>query len=133
MTYYPTKRIYGQRKYALEAKERAVKALAEAFPDKDTWQEIVPFIDWIQRRGKGLHSRYENECNYQWAGTEAYQKKTEAFEASLLKRCKAFGFEHIRHNYSSPPQEGNHIYLQTDPRGWPIVLIVSGHEYRLGG
>lgn len=66
---------------------------------------------------KALHKRYENSCNYQWACTDKYERRTETLEA----KAQAIGEE-----------IGVTIGHQRDPRGWPLIVRIGTTEHRLG-
>jgi hypothetical protein len=123
-------------KYVTEAKAYAVKAIRQKFKDKNTFDDIIPFVDYLNRAGARLHTRYENQCNgFDWDKngkyTENYDRVTDLLEASLLKRALVFGFKETRD--VNERRRGAFIRLQTDPRGWSIYLIIDGREYALGG
>jgi hypothetical protein len=121
------------RKYINEAKQHACRLIDQfpLFAEKDLLTEIIPFVDYLQRQGALLHTRYENQCSYAWACTEEYEAKTEKLENTLLKNAKAFGFAETRD--VNEKSSLAFIRLQRDPRGWPIELIINGRSIRLGG
>ena len=133
MTYY---RFTGKNRYVMEAKEGAVKRLAES-TGKNGF-DLIPFIDSLQRAGAALHTRYENECNgfpFDNDGSFAakYEAATERREDSLLKLAATMGFMECASFETDEKKTGLFIALQRDPRGWPVVLVIEGREYRLGG
>lgn len=124
------------RKYINEAKTHAVKLLSDAMPEKDWFSDVIPFVDYLQRAGATLHTRYENQCNgFPWDQdgefTEKYDKATEKRENTLLSKAQEFGLVVTRD--VNERRDGAFIRLQTDPRGWPVELIVNGRSTRLGG
>lgn len=125
------------RKLIWEAKERVIKALNDMpeFDGKPSF-EIRPFIDYLNRAGVSLHTRYENQCNgFEWDHngdyTERYDNATDSREKTFLKKAQEFGFQVT--DDVNEKRQGAFIRLQTDPRGWPIELFLNGRSYRLGG
>lgn len=122
------------KKYVREAKFRAAAAMAEHL-NKNTFNEAIPFVDYLNRAGATLHTRYENQCSYEWACTEEYERVTDKRQKTLLKNASEFGF--IVTDDVNEKREGAFIRMQTDPRGWPIELIFntaeSRNSYSLGG
>lgn len=64
--------------------------------------DIAATLREIAQRGDDLRRRYVNACNYAWATTEAYERRTEEAELALVGLAQSIGL---------------HIHLQTDPRG----------------
>ena len=133
MTYY---RFTGKNRYVMEAKEGAVKRLAES-TGKNGF-DLRDFIDAIQRAGAALHTRYENECNgfpFDKDGSYAakYEAATERRERSLIEKAKEQGFTECASFETDTKRLGLFVALQRDPRGWPVILVIEGREYRLGG
>ena len=118
------------KKYTKEAILQAARAIAEGM-DKNTFSEAIPFAERMNKAAKSLQRRYENECSYEWANTPQYIKRTENMEAKIIKECTEFGFDMT--SDVNEKRAGAWFRLQTDPRGWALVLIVNGSEYRLGG
>lgn len=122
------------RKHLKEAKFQATRAIAENM-NKNTFDEAIPFVDYLNRAGATLHTRYENQCSYEWACTEKYEGATDKREKTLLKNASEFGFTVTDDVNEKRP--GSFIRLQGDPRGWPIELIFNTPDtrntYRLGG
>lgn len=125
------------RKYINEAKTHATRLINESglFENKNTFDHVMPFIDYVQRAGATLHTRYENQCNgFPWdkdnSFTERYDRATEKREATLLRRAAQFGFE-ITQDFNEK-RDGAFIRLQGDPRGWPVELIINHRTVRLG-
>jgi hypothetical protein len=122
------------RRYINEAKQSAMRLIngSKLFDDKGTFDEVIPFIDYLQRQGATLHTRYENECSYEWACNDPkYILKTENIQNKIIERCVEFGFDLT--NDVNEKREGAYFRFQTDPRGWPIELIINGRSVRLGG
>lgn len=61
----------------------------------------------LARAAESLRKRYEAECSYEWADTEAYRKRTETQERNLVARVEALGL---------------HAYIQSDPRGATLYV-----------
>lgn len=118
------------RKYINEAKHHAAVALGEA-TGKGIFSECRAIVDYLQRAGATLHTRYEAACSYEWADTPEYERHTEKREATLLRTAKDWGMNITTDCNERRP--GVWVRLQTDPRGWPVVLYINGREHRLGG
>jgi hypothetical protein len=124
------------RKYINESKTHAARLLSEAMENKNTFDDIIPFVDYLQRQGAVLHTRYENMCNgFPWdkdnTFTEKYEQKTDKLEKTLLKNAQEFGIAVT--NDVNEKRDGIFIRIQGDPRGWPIELIVNRRTVSLGG
>ena len=124
------------KKYIEDAKRQAAKAISRAMPELDIFDSVLPLVDSVQKIGAALHGRYENLCNgFPWDQdgdyTAKYEKMTDNKEARLIRLCADHGIA-LTHDVNEK-REGVFLYIQTDPRGWPIVFYVSGREYRLGG
>lgn len=133
MTYYTHN---GPRRYIMQAKEGAINALAKSTGRNGF--DLIPFIDSIQRRGAALHTRYENECNgfpFDDDGTltEKYRESTERRERNLFALAEKMGFTPCPSQEIDEKKTGLFIALQTDPRGWPVILKIEGREYVIGG
>ena len=79
--------------------------------------EIPRTLMKLQKIAVSLHKRYEADCSYQWADTDAYRARTERLEFKAGELVEALGLK-IQH--------------QRDPRGWPLILNVAGAERRIG-
>lgn len=79
--------------------------------------EIPRGVAKLQRLAASLHKRYEAACSYEWANTEAYEKRTDQLEkkALMLAAELCVGLE-----------------IQRDPRGWPFIFNTGERETRLG-
>lgn len=126
------------KKYIEEAKRNAARAIAKnaKLTADSVFDDVLPLMDELQKTGASLHSRYENLCNgFPWdkdgSYTEKYERATDKKEEKIIQLCAAHGIA-ATHDVNER-REGVFIMLQRDPRGWPIVLYVSGREYRLGG
>lgn len=95
--------------------------LAQHLPGNTPW-EIAAFVEDLDKMGAALRRRYEAQCSYEWANTEAYEKRTDKMEAKLQNMATEF-------------VKGTSIgvKLQRDPRGWPVVIGICGSEFYLGG
>lgn len=71
----------------------------------------------LAKYARMLHKRYEAECSYDWANKDKYQKRTKTIEAKVQEIAK---------------NNSLNIQFQKDPRGWPLIVMVDGREYRLG-
>lgn len=79
---------------------------------------IASNVEQLVKLARSLHRRYEAMCNYQWANTEAYERRTERLEARTVAIGEAIGVT-VEH--------------QRDPRGWPLIVRVPGNpEHRIG-
>lgn len=92
-------------------------------------REAAQTIHEAHRLAKALHARYEAQCSYEWANTPEYEKRTDKLEAKLCATLEAAGFS----SYETPPSNGLHYALQRDPRGWPLILSISGRVDYVGG
>lgn len=124
------------KKYIEESKRTAAKAIGQALPELNTFDSILPLVDQLQRAGASLHTRYENLCNgFPWdkdgQHTAKYEAATDRKEARLIELCADHGIALTRD--VNEKREGVFLFIQSDPRGWPIVLFINGREYRLGG
>lgn len=124
------------KKYVEDSKRTAARAISEALPHLDVFREVLPLVDQIQRQGAALHTRFENQCNgfpFDKDGSYAarYDAATERKESKVIQLCADQGIE-LTHDVNEK-RAGVFLMLQRDPRGWPIVLFVTGREYRLGG
>lgn len=112
-----------------KAKTVATGAIIRTMPDKMPIH-ASRIVDYFQRAGAYLHTRYECSCNgmdRQGRVTgKAFIARTDKLEHSLLANAQLYGFSVV-------PDEAPSIALQRDPRGWPIILTLQGREYRLGG
>jgi hypothetical protein len=91
------------------ADERFVlKALNE-----EGWKGRVEDLRTLADMGEKLRQRYENSCNYPWATTDDYGKRTEEAEAVAVKFAHTLGL---------------HCYLQTDPRGATVYVRPKPHR-----
>jgi hypothetical protein len=79
--------------------------------------QVTRAVHDLGKIAKSLHKRYENACNYQWATTDTYEKRTENLEA----KAQALGEE-----------IGITVGHQRDPRGWPLICRIGMIEHRLG-
>lgn len=87
-------------------------------PTLPTYRAVRAVQD-LQRVAARLHRRYEAACSYEWAATEAYERRTERLEADAAS---------IAANLP-----GLTVEPQRDPRGWPLILKMNGVELgRLG-
>lgn len=75
----------------------------------------------LAKNAKILQKRYENACNYEWACTPKYEKRTEKIEANTIAAFVSLGLPRT-----------DTLALQRDPRGWPLIFKIAGHEMRLG-
>jgi hypothetical protein len=89
-------------------------------------------IHEAHRLAMALHKRYVEACNYERANTPAYKKRTEKLEQKLIRHMQAAGFELVEQDYELP-YYGLYFNLQTDPRGWPLILNIGGRVNRVGG
>ena len=124
------------KKYIEESKRTAGRAISEALPHLDVFREVLPLVDELQKQGAALHTRFENLCNgFPWdkdgTHTARYEAATDNKEARLICLCADHGIALTRD--VNEKREGVFLRIQSDPRGWPIALHVSGREYRLGG
>jgi hypothetical protein len=93
-------------------------AIARAHPDLSAARIGAAIYD-LQRAAVSLHRRYEAACSYQWANTDAYERRTEKLETFAAKRAQGVVGLTVEH--------------QRDPRGWPIIVKLDGVEIgRLG-
>ncbi len=99
------------------AQLEAAVLLGRDKPDLTAYR-IAKAVHDLARFGRQLHRRYEAQCSYAWADTDAYRTRTERLEAKALKIAEAHRID---------------LELQTDPRGWPLILRIGGAELRLGG
>ncbi len=80
--------------------------------------EIPRAVAKLQRIASSLHKRYEAACSYEWANTEAYEKRTERLEWKAGELAEAIGVQ---------------VEFQRDPRGWPMsIKTLGGYETRIG-
>jgi hypothetical protein len=108
----------------------------KAFFDYNEELGIYSFVNYLQRAGKGLHTRFVNICNgFPWdkdnTFTEGYEKRTYKRVETLLEKAYKWGL-----TPTDDPDEhrkGAYLRIQTDPRGWPIHVILDGRVYYLGG
>ena len=85
--------------------------------------EGIPFrvaraIHDLHKIGQQLHRRYENQCNYIWATTDKYERRTTKLEQDAADIAASARIT---------------IAHQRDPRGWPIIIYINGKEIRIGG
>lgn len=86
-------------------------------PAKAKTFEIPRVLMKLQKLAISLQHRYEAACSYEWACTEAYEKRTERLETKAGELAKTLGLS-LEH--------------QRDPRGWPLKLMVAGNERGIG-
>lgn len=79
---------------------------------------IATAVQDLARMGRQLHHRYEASCSCEWACTDRYERQTDRLEAKVQTRAAEIGLT---------------LEFLRDPRGWPLILRLGGHEYRLGG
>lgn len=70
-------------------------------------------VQALAKAAKSLQKRYENECSYEWADTDAYRKRTENLEKKAAELFKSLGLP-----------ESCTMELQGDPRGWPLRFVI---------
>lgn len=90
--------------------------IARARPEAKT-HEIPIALGKLQRLATSLHKRYEAACNYDWACTPEYEARTGRLETKAEEIARGLNIR---------------LTHQRDPRGWPLVLDLDGHEYRIG-
>lgn len=130
------------RKHIDENKNYARAFIGAAFNLNQFSPEVRDFVDYLQRAGARLHTRYEHACNGYSPDHGGYwderdDAKTEKLERTLLERARDFGLIVT----DDVNQQGEHgkvfIRLQGDPRGWPVEIISGQDGYtrtiRLGG
>lgn len=74
---------------------------------REGWRGPVETLRTLAHHGRRLGKRYETSCNYEWAGTEKYDRDTERAEARLIEIATKAGLQ---------------IHLQTDPRGEQVYV-----------
>lgn len=65
----------------------------------------------LSRIARSLHKRYEAACSYEWANTEAYEKRTESLELKAMQ--VGLDLDVV-------------VTHQRDPRGWPLIIYSRG-------
>lgn len=105
-------------KYRLDAMMTLAHAINAVH---DGGLKTINTVQSLAKLAKSLHKRYENECSYQWADTDAYRKRTENMEKKAADLFVSLGL----------PASCT-LELQGDPRGWPLVFTIEGREHRLG-
>lgn len=102
------------------------------------------FVYQANTMAASLQRRYEAACSYAWATTDAYTKRTESLEHKLVRLCAQAGFQVVENwaitgdggAFRLTDEElakGTYCALQTDPRGWSLILRFGGRVDRLGG
>ena len=80
---------------------------------------VAELASKLVRAAKSLHRRYEAECSYEWADTDAYRSATERKEKAVAKLMKPYGIDCV---------------FNGDPRGAPIKLkLPTGKTNDWGG
>jgi hypothetical protein len=69
--------------------------------------EIARDIRAITQLAIKLHKRYKAACNYEWATTDAYERRTDKLEVKAQQHADALGVI---------------LEFQHDPRGWSLIL-----------
>jgi hypothetical protein len=75
---------------------------------------LLDAIDQLQKIGKTLHKRYEDNCNGDISETDIDEEGTDTVAAKLQKQADAIA-----------ANVGLYVYHQTDPRGWPLYVSYS--------
>lgn len=75
---------------------------------------LLDAIDQLQKIGKTLHRRYEDNCNGDISKTDIDEEGFDTVAAKLQKQA-----DDIAANV------GLYVYHQTDPRGWPLRVSYS--------
>ncbi len=95
------------------------RLIDEAIPSRVVADNLIQ----LDKLGKTLRQRYENECSYTWANEPRYLKTTAKKEAKAKQLALELGLA---------------MQLQTDPRGWSLVFSFNRDkddlpvlEYRL--
>lgn len=103
-------------------RQEAMMTLAQAIDAvQDGGLNTIRTVQALAKGARSLHKRYENECSYQWADTDAYRKRTENLEKKL---AALFAELNLPDNCT--------MEIQGDPRGWPLIFTIDGREHRLG-
>lgn len=80
-----------------------------------------PIIETLVKAQRRLRRRYENECSYEWANTDAYRATTERLEA----RCMTWGSQ------LAATLGVGALQLQGDPRGGSLIFKIGARELYL--
>jgi hypothetical protein len=75
---------------------------------------LLDAIDQLQKIGKTLHKRYEDNCNGDISETDIDEEGFDTVAAKLQKQADAIA-----------ANVGLYVYHQTDPRGWPLYVSYS--------
>ena len=81
------------------AVSRALESVTGKTPDRS---DVIALVQRWHRAAERIRHRLENECNYEWANTEAYGKETARLTDRLEESVQASGL---------------HCYIQGDCRG----------------
>jgi hypothetical protein len=79
--------------------------------------DIARDVAALNSAAKSLRKRYANSCNYEWAMTRSYVKRTETLERRIGELGKELG---------------GVVELQGDPRGSPVIFKFAEWTYRFG-
>jgi len=123
----------GKNREVMQLKENLLQALIDAFPDRDTFAEVMPFVDYLQRAGATIRKRYENECSYEWAANDPkYTASTESREKKLMQRAADFGLKPCDYYAVDKKESGHYIAMQGDCRGCPVIVRIGIRSYSIG-
>jgi hypothetical protein len=103
-------------KYQIKAMLDITAEIVRSNPEAKIYN-VTDAVEKLARIARSLHKRYEAQCNYQWANTESYERRTEKIEAQAQAIGASIGVQ---------------IGLQRDPRGWPLIIKAGSYESRLG-
>lgn len=102
-----------------------IASLAQARPDIEP-RTIASHILAADKLSRQIRKRYENGCNYAWATTDAYQKRTDKLEKKLEACAKPFTV--------AIHQRSNVVFeFQRDPRGNFLNVHFERQTFQLGG
>lgn len=78
--------------------------------------DVARVVFDLGKIASSLHKRYENACNYEWACTEKYLRRTESLEQKARDLGASIGLT---------------VGHQRDPRGWPMIVRIGMIEHGL--
>ena len=77
-------------------------------------ENLLDAVAQLQKIGKTLHKRYEDNCNGDISETDVDEEGNDLVADKLQKDADAIA-----------ANVGLYVYHQTDPRGWPLYVSYS--------